>query len=278
MSWSRRPGKIMGAASRSACAAAGLAWLPCLPAAAQDSEALAKKLANPVAAMISVPLQSNYDRRYGPTRDGHRFTMNVQPVVPVTLSPDWTLISRTILPVISQHELTPGAGRQHGIGDVTQSFFISPSRPGANGIVWGAGPAFLLPTGSESALSARQWGAGPTGVVLRQHGPWTYGALANHIWSFAGHDDRPNVSVTFLQPFLSYTTRTAWTLGINTESSYDWKLEQWSVPVNFTASKLIKFGRQPVSIGGGLRYWADSPPGGPRDWGVRLSVTFLFAK
>ncbi|MDY0977455.1 transporter [Massilia sp. CFBP9012] len=259
-------------------AAAGLARLCCQPVHAQDAQELAKKLANPVAAMISVPLQANDDRRYGPTRDGHRFTLNVQPVVPVTLNPDWTLISRTILPVISQHELTPGAGHQHGIGDVTQSLFISPSRPGANGIVWGAGPAFLLPTGSESTLSARQWGAGPTGVVLRQHGPWTYGALANHIWSFAGHDDRPNVSATFLQPFLSYTTRDAWTFGINTESSYDWKQEQWSVPVNFTASKLLRFGRQPVSIGGGLRYWADSPGGGPRDWGVRLSVTFLFAR
>jgi len=94
--------------------------------------------------MISVPLQANDDRNYGPTRDGHRFTMNVQPVVPVTLNPDWTLISRTILPIVSQHELTPGAGHQHGIGDVTQGFFISPSRPGANGIVWGAGPHLVI--------------------------------------------------------------------------------------------------------------------------------------
>ena len=164
----------MATVTRQACAAAALAWLACQPVRAQDEQELARKLANPVAAMISVPLQANLDRRYGPTHDGHRFTMNVQPVVPVRLNPDWTLISRTIAPLVSQHDLTPGAGSQHGIGDITQSFFISPSRPAAHGIVWGAGPVFLLPTGSESALSARQWGIGPTGVVVRQHGPWTW--------------------------------------------------------------------------------------------------------
>ena len=102
--------------------------------------------------------------------------------------------------------------------------------------------------------------------------------LANHIWSVAGSDSRPDVSSTFVQPFLSYTTPTAWTFGVNTESTYDWKAEQWSVPINATVSKLVKFGRQPVSIGGGVRYWADSPDGGPRNWGLRMSVTFLFPK
>lgn len=140
------------------------------------------------------------------------------------------------------------------------------------------GPAFLLPTGSEPELTARKWGLGPTGVVLKQDGHWTYGALANHIWSVAGSDNRPDLSSTFLQPFLSYTTPTAWTYTLNTESSYDWKNEQWSVPLNAMVSKLVKFGDQRVSLGGGVRYWADGPDSGPHGWGFRLVVTLLFPK
>ena len=208
---------------------------------------------------------------------GTSSSLNVQPVVPFKFNNDWNLISRTILPIVDQHGVVPGTS-QSGIGDIVQSLFFVPAKPAAGGLTWGVGPVFLLPTGSESELSARKWGLGPTGIVLKQHGPWTYGVLANHIWSVAGSDSRPDVSSTFLQPFLSYTTPTAWTFGVNTESTYDWKAEQWSVPINATVSKLVKFGRQPVSIGGGVRYWADSPDGGPRDWGLRLSVTFLFPK
>jgi hypothetical protein len=245
-------------------------------AAQGGDEDLAKKLNNPISELISVPLQANYDEGYGRGGDGHKFYLNVQPVVPFKLNNDWNLISRTILPIVDQHDVVPGTS-QTGIGDVVQSLFFVPANP-AGGLIWGVGPVFLLPTGSESELSARKWGLGPTGIVLRQHGPWTYGVLANHIWSVAGSDSRPDVSSTFLQPFLSYTTPTAWTFGVNTESTYDWKAEEWSVPINATVSKLVKFGRQPVSIGGGIRYWADSPDGGPRDWGLRLSVTFLFPK
>lgn len=111
-----------------------------------------------------------------------------------------------------------------------------------------------------------------------QKGPWTFGALGNHIWSFAGEGGREDISATFIQPFVSYTTPTAWTFGLNTESTYDWNGEEWSVPINATVSKLFKIGKQPVSLGGGLRYWADSPDGGPEGFGARIVFTLLFPK
>jgi hypothetical protein len=239
---------------------------------------LAKKLSNPVAALISVPFQLNYDEKIGPSESGKRWLLNIQPVVPVTLNEDWNLISRTILPVVSQQDIYPGAGSQSGIGDIVQSVFFSPKAPTTGGWIWGAGPVFLLPTGSDNLLSAEKWGAGPTAVLLKQDSGWTYGALANHIWSFAGDNARSDISTTFLQPFLSYTTPTAWTLGVNTESTYDWKDKQWTVPINLTASKVTKVGDQLMSFGGGVRYWADGPDSAPHGWGVRLIVTLLFPK
>jgi hypothetical protein len=245
-------------------------------ALADDAE-LAKQLSNPVAALISVPIQMNYDEHFGDPERGRKLYFNVQPVVPITLNDEWNVISRTILPIVNQDDVIPGTS-QSGIGDITQSLFFSPRKPTEGGLIWGVGPVFLLPTGSDDQLSARKWGLGLTGVALKQEGGFSYGALANHIWSVAGDSDRADISATFLQPFVSYTTPTAWTFTFNTESSYDWKAEQWSVPLNLTVTKLLKIGGQAVSVGGGLRYWADGPQSGPHDLGYRLVVTFLFPK
>ena len=245
---------------------------------ATDADALAKKLSNPVAALISVPLQLNYDDGFGPGGYGERWTLNIQPVVPIELNEDWNVISRTIVPLIAQEDVFTFDRRQSGLGDIVQSVFFSPKEPTSTGWIWGAGPVFLLPTATDDLLGAEQWGLGPTGVALKQtEDGWTYGALANHIWSVAGDDSRSDVNATFLQPFLSKAYSGGRTLTLNMESTYDWESSQWNVPVNLLYSKVTKFGNQLVSIGGGARFYVESPDGGP-DWGLRFVVTLLYPR
>lgn len=242
---------------------------------AQDAD-LAKKLSNPIASLISVPLQLNYDSNIGPAREGDRVVLNIQPVIPFSLNADWNVISRTIIPVVSQSDIFHNAGDQAGLGDVVQSFFFSPSAPGPGGLIWGVGPVFLAPTGTDDLLSARKWGVGPTAVGLVQSDGWTVGVLANHLWSVAGESDRQDVNTTFVQPFISYTTSDAWTFSLNSEASYDWTNEAWSIPINASVSKLLVIDKQPVSLGVGIRYWAESPETGPHDFAARAVLTFLF--
>lgn len=242
---------------------------------ADDSAALAKKLSNPVANLISVPFQFNYDDGYGP-KDAGRITLNIQPVIPFSISEDWNLITRTIVPVIYQESPAASLDDEFGLGDITQSFFFSPKKP-VGGWILGAGPVVLWPTGTNPSLRSEQLGLGPTAVALRQEGGWTYGILANHIWAVTDSDDHPTVNSTFLQPFLSYTFKTATSITINTESSYNWTEEEWTVPLNLMVGQIVRIGKLPVQFTLGGRYYAEAPDDGP-EWGLRLQITFLFPK
>ena len=234
-----------------------------------NAQDLAKKLSNPIASLISVPFQFNYDSGYGPN-DGDKAYVNIQPVIPFTLNEDWNLISRTIVPIAWQNDIAGPSGDQFGLGDITQSLFFSPSKPTAERHHLGRRPG--VPVADRDRRTA--WRA-ENGAPVRppssssSAAPWTVGVLANHIWSFAGDDDRSDISSTFLQPFVSYTTKDAWTFTLNTESTYNWEADEWSVPINFQVSKLIVIDKQPISLFAGLRYWAESPDSGPDGVGVR---------
>jgi hypothetical protein len=242
--------------------------------AQDDADALAQQLSNPVASLISAPIQFNYDDGYA--NGGWRSVTNIQPVIPISISQDWNLISRTIVPVIFQEDITAIGQSEEGLGDVLATAFFSPKAPTKNGLIWGVGPVVSLPVG-DTRLTVDRWLLGPSAVFLKQTGPWTYGALLNQVWDVGGSGNA-DVNAMFVQPFLAWGgLGDGQTLTINSESTYDWNGSQLTMPINVVYSKVGKLGDQLVSYAIGGRVYLDSPSGGP-DWGIRLVVTFLFPK
>ena len=239
-----------------------------------DAEDVAKKLSNPVSDMVSVPLQFNWVNGNGPQED-LRFVMNFQPVVPFAISEKWSLIGRWIMPYESQ---PASLGSATGLGDITASGFFSPRA--STGLLWGAGPVFALPTTSDPALGSGKWSAGPTVVVLKQTGSWSYGMLWNQLWSFAGTStvDRPDVNRGFFQPFLAHVSHKGVTVTLQSEAIANWTASSssdvWTIPINAQVSKVTRFGPYPFSIAGGVGVYVAKPDGGP-EWQLRMNFTVV---
>ncbi len=237
-----------------------------------SAQEMADKLNNPVANMISVPFQNNVDYGIGPYH-GSKYTMNFQPVVPISLNPKWNLITRYIIPIVDQHDITGEGESQFGLSDATLSAFFSPVES-KNGWIWGAGPAFLVPIGTSDFLSTRKWGIGPTVLVLRQSNGLTYGLLANQLWSFAGDKSRTDVNQMFLQPFFAKSWKSGGGVGGNMEITFNWKANTTTAFFNTVINGITKLGKQAVQLAVGPRI----PLGGSTAFGFRGVIVFVFPK
>jgi hypothetical protein len=245
-----------------------------------SDEELQKKLANPLADLVSVPIQYTGTFNVGPL-DKTQHALNVQPVYPTKLSPAWSLIHRVIVPFLSMPEFTPGQDSTAGMGDIVYEGFFSPA-PKPGGMIWGAGPAIQLKTATDDRLGSGKYAAGPAVVALVQPGKWSLGALVTQLWSFAGDDDRPDISQFQLQPLASYRLSPANTIGYLGTITANWKedrsSQRWTVPLGLSYSILTRpIGMGPVNfiLGGGYNVIRPDTAG---DWFARFQMNFVFPK
>ena len=243
-------------------------------AAGTTVEDLAKKSQNPVADMISLPLQNNTTSNWGP-QEKTRNVLNIQPVWPIEMTDDWNLVTRTILPVISQPGVAPGQDRENGLGDTTFTAFVSPSNPG--NLVWGAGPVVLIPTATDDRLGADAWGLGPSIVLLAMPGPWVIGSLFSQVWDVSGDTD---IDLFSWQYFLNYNFPSGWYLTsapVITRNGEANSAERWTVPFGGGVGRVFPIGKQPVNVSLQFYYNAEKPEF-EGDWLMRFQWTFLFPR
>lgn len=241
-----------------------------------DDDALAKEAQNPVANLISLPLQNNTNFDIGP-HDRTQNVLNIQPVIPFELA-GWNLITRTIAPVIYQPDVWSSSGGTWGLGDINATLFLSPQTE--SDFIWGAGPVFSFPTASDDVLGSGKWGIGPSGIVVYTPGKWVLGVLANNVWGSEGDADRENMNKGLLQYFVNYNLPDHWYLTSAPIITADWNREpddRWIVPFGGGIGKLIRIGKQPINMTLQAYYNAVHPDAGPR-WSMRLQVQFLFPK
>ena len=247
---------------------------------AGGGDALRKAAQNPIASLISVPLQNNANFGVDP---GSRVqdVLNIQPVVPVGVGKDWNLIIRWITPIVWQplpaEAPAPETG-VYGFGDMQPSFFFSPKK--ASKVIWGAGPVFQLPTATDQYLGQGKVGLGPTLVTLTQPGSWTIGALANNIWSVAGSGGRPDVNQFLLQYFVNYNLKKGWYLGTQPILTANWEAtngDRWVVPFGGGVGRVMRLGMQPVNLQLGF-YGNAVRPSNSSSWSMRVMFVFLYPK
>jgi len=244
-----------------------------------SAEELAKISQNPVGNLISVPFQNNANLNFGPEK-GTQDVLNIQPVVPIAISDDWNIITRTILPVIWQPALGPDESSVSGIGDLQFNAFLSPAKPGE--WIWGVGAILQAPTQSNAKLGYDNWGLGPTFVVLHlaHDDPWVYGVLVNNVWSTTSNKQGGSYSNGLIQPFVNYNFEGGLYLTSSPILTVNWKAsgsDQWTVPLGGGVGKIFRLGKLPVNTQISAYYNVAKPDFGP-NWQIRAQVQLMFPK
>jgi len=237
---------------------------------------LAKASQNPVGDLISLPFQNNTNFDVGPGGDVQNI-LNIQPVWPIALNTDWNLITRTIIPVVSQPEFVSNDGRTTGLGDTVFTAFLSPRKAGK--LIWGAGPALLLPTATDDVLGADKWGLGPSAVLLTMRGPWVVGSLFSNVWSVGG-SGAADVNLFTWQYFVNYNLPGGTYLTSAPVINANWEADggnRWTVPFGGGIGKIFRVGKQPMNGQISAYYNVEKPELGP-NWQLRLQLQLLFPK
>jgi hypothetical protein len=246
----------------------------------KGTQDLAKQSQNPVSDLISVPFENNLNFTAG-TEDAYVNVLNVKPVLPVRIAENWNLINRAIVPIVYQGERFPGEGSEFGLGDITYQGFVSPAKPGK--LIWGVGPALVMPTGSDGRMTSDKWSTGPAAVGLAMPGKWVFGALAQNVWSIGGASDSnaPDVNQFLFQYFINYNMKGGWYLTSAPTITANWEADdnddRWTVPFGGGIGRVFKIGKQPVNVKLAA-YWNAEKPRWAADWNVQAQITFLFPK
>jgi hypothetical protein len=233
---------------------------------------------NPVADLISLPFQYNTFFETGPKAKTQN-TLLIQPVIPFNLNDDWNFIARPIIPLLNQPPFTDAQNRNHGLGNIQFQGFFSPKEKVGDWLV-GFGPYLEFPTnsGPDGRLGSDNWSAGPAFVAVQMKGPWVYGALISHLWSYHGSD--PEVNFSSLQPFVNYNLKDGWYLSSTSTITANWSADSsqtWTIPIGGGFGRVFKMGQQHVNASIRAFHNLESPRNGA-DWQLQFQIQFLFPK